>query len=104
MCSLTDLMVTRLHRGGFCQVRYSAKRDLAALGRELGTPIPSRPSGPDVDRLVPNQPDQAPARSLSARYGVGEFPFHSDCAYYKILPRWVLLRLAAGSASVSRLN
>lgn len=96
---LTDAAKVRLQRAGFVSVRYSAKSNLADLAHELGHPVPSKPSGPLVDRLLPTKTDQAKPRSLSARHGTGEFPFHSEAAYYRVPPRWVLLRLADGGYS-----
>src|SRR6266540_143127 len=86
---------------GWLTVMYPSDRELLALGRDLGTPRSVRPSGPLVDRLIPRNADEAPERSLSAFYGFGAFPLHTDAAHHQSPPRLVLLRLAGGAQSAS---
>src|SRR5207302_499320 len=95
----SDAVQLRLARVGYATIRYPVKLDLLQLAQEMGEPVPSRPSAPLVDRLQPTKPQLAKPRSLSGLYGLNEFPFHSEGAYYRVPPRWVLLRLAQGARS-----
>ena len=67
---------------------------LLHLATTLGHPSPSRPAGQVLDRLVPLARAQAHPRSMSAVFGEGAFPFHTDLAHYPCPPRFVLLRAA----------
>jgi alpha-ketoglutarate-dependent taurine dioxygenase len=63
---------------------------------QFGTPVPSRPDGGLVDSLRPADPSVARPRSMSALYGTGAFPFHTDAAYLRTPPRYIFLRIVAG--------
>jgi hypothetical protein len=65
----------------------------------LGEIIPSVRNGPIVDTLVPTPREGAKPKSLSALYGLGAFPFHTDSANQRTPPRYLLLRLADGCPS-----
>jgi hypothetical protein len=68
-------------------------QEFDALGRQLGRAVSVRPGGPRTDRLRPTARTEARPRSLSASYGLGELPFHTDAAHHVVPPRYVLLRL-----------
>jgi alpha-ketoglutarate-dependent taurine dioxygenase len=72
---------------------------LINLARALGTPIPARRSGPLTQLLLPTEAKDALPFSLSAGFGVGSFPWHTDGAHWRHPPRWVVMRLASGGAS-----
>lgn len=65
--------------------------EVAAAVNRLGTPLCSRNQECGLERLVPQQSWEAPPRSLSARYGLGAFPFHSDAAHWLSPPKWVVM-------------
>lgn len=65
-------------------VRYQA----SVLGWSL---VPSRKGGPSEDLLTPQAPEQASRRSLSAQFGLGAQPLHSDGAHHLIPPDVVFL-------------
>jgi hypothetical protein len=69
------------------------------LAVALGRPVPSRTNGRYLDSLRPLQRSNAHGKSMSAVYGTGAFPFHTDCANHRTPPRYVLLSLAPGSSS-----
>lgn len=75
------------------------QQDLLNFARELGVPVSSRRNGPLVDELRPTAKVAANPRSLSAEHGEQAFPFHTDAAYQRIPPRYVLLRLVSGEDS-----
>lgn len=78
-----------------CQFEAS-QDEFRAIAHALGVAVPARRGGPEMDRLLPRQREEAPARSLSSAYGLSEFPFHTDAAHHRRPPRYVLLRLGDG--------
>jgi len=95
----TIIDLHELSESGWLLVKEVRTTGLLQLARELGEPVPSRLGGPLVDRLAPKPKEEAPPRSMSAFFGLGEFPFHTDCAHFRIPPRFLLLRLAEGATS-----
>lgn len=67
-----------------------------SFANSFGDPIPSRRGGTLVDILVPSLPQDAHPRSMSAIFGDGAFPYHTDAAYLRIPPKYVLLRMVSG--------
>lgn len=45
-----------------------------------------------VNRISPKTHDCAPTGTLSARYGLGSFPFHTERAHWKNPPRYIAFR------------
>lgn len=79
---------------GYCLLRKPTQ--------DLRTAIPLaarlrrvRTHGPVVDLLEPRPSRDGGDRSLSGRYGLGEFPLHTDCAHHAIPPRFGAMRLAS---------
>lgn len=61
------------------------------IARQLGSPRPSRKGGQLVDHLRPTSVNAAKPKSLSALYGVGTFPWHTDGAHWPVPPRYLVL-------------
>lgn len=59
--------------------------------------VPSRRRGPAIDVLVPTKPSDARPASLSATYGRGAQPLHTDGAHHTVPPDIVLLAADAAS-------
>jgi alpha-ketoglutarate-dependent taurine dioxygenase len=72
--------------------------DSLAIARYFGEPLASRRGVPLVDCLMLTKHEDAHPRSISALYGTGEFPFHTDGAYMRVPPRFTLLRLIEGKS------
>lgn len=86
---------------GWTMVDFSGTQsDLLQFAQTLGRPIPSRRGSQLVDSLKPVVPTEANPRSMSARFGVGAFPFHTDAAYIRLPPRYMILRLAEGKENL----
>ena len=66
--------------------------DFIELGKSLGTIIPSRKNGKIIDVLTPLRKSEVSKNSLSKIYGLKEFPPHTDGAYLKHQPKYILLR------------
>lgn len=61
----------------------------ASPGRTLVQPLSARPQ------------EESPEKSMSGRFGLDEFPLHTDGAHWHRPPRFVLLRSANGRSSTS---
>lgn len=75
--------------------------DFMKLAISLGEPIPSRVNGQIIDILTPLKRVDAHSQSLSANFGTGSFPFHSDGAYLKVPPKYIILRYVSGISSLT---
>ncbi len=64
---------------------------LAEAFQNVGVLRGSRRRGGPVDRLVPMPTEIARSQSLSARFGSGAFPLHTDGAYLRRPPRLLVL-------------
>jgi hypothetical protein len=52
-----------------------------------------------VDQLSPISAEQAAPRSLSAKYGFGAFPMHTDAAYLHVPPKYLALHYVSDKIS-----
>jgi alpha-ketoglutarate-dependent taurine dioxygenase len=69
----------------------SDTESLLALASSLGSPIPS-PTGEPVKRLSVASAIAARPGTLSATHGAGEFPLHTDTAFWLLPARYIILR------------
>jgi alpha-ketoglutarate-dependent taurine dioxygenase len=81
-----------LREDGFWATTADDETDFLRLAGWLGTAVPTRPGEPLIQKLTPTTHSGAHRRSLSAIYGVGEFPFHTDAAHHRRPPHWMLMR------------
>jgi hypothetical protein len=84
-----------LVNNGYLETRGS-KDDFLQIAKSLGNILPSRINGPEIDILTPKTKEEAHPHSLSKLYGVHDFPFHTDGAYFLIPPKYILLRYVSG--------
>jgi alpha-ketoglutarate-dependent taurine dioxygenase len=81
---------------------YCAELDeFLNLGKSLGKLIPSRKDGRLLDILTPKKEDEVFKNSLSKTHGLGEFPPHTDCAYLRNPPKYILLRYVGKAKKVA---
>lgn len=67
--------------------------DLIKISRKIGDIIPSRKNSTALyDNLTVKTKEESHQKSLSAKYGEEDFPFHTDGAYLQTPPRYVILR------------
>jgi hypothetical protein len=59
--------------------------------------VPSRKGGPALDSLRPLAAESAPSQSLSAIYGLGAQPLHTDGAHHPEPPDFLMLSVDAPS-------
>ncbi|XPV68804.1 MAG: TauD/TfdA family dioxygenase [Halarcobacter sp.] len=84
---------------GFCDLGVIKNFDLLKFAYKIGKPIPILPDEPKLGLVG--------ARSLSSNLSSNEYatiykeniPFHTDAAYYKIPPKYLILRLKKTSLS-----
>lgn len=74
--------------GDGAAVIQQAALDIACL---LGQPKATRRRGPLVDVLIPTDRQSANRRSLSVRYGLSPFPWHTDGAHWSTPPRYIVM-------------
>ncbi|KRF09736.1 hypothetical protein ASG89_16110 [Paenibacillus sp. Soil766] len=88
-----DINLNKLRDNGwiFEREKLINQDNLLQLAFDLGEPIPSRLNSTLIDTLVPMDANKAKPKSLSAVYGVGQFPLHTDTAYIKIPARYIIL-------------
>lgn len=70
------------HGYWFDAVGPQTEDELLAIARSLGRPLADRRDPRLAKPVSPSSSDDAPANTLSARYGFGDFPFHSDSAHW----------------------
>ena len=68
------------------------EKDFIEFALSFGTPIKSRQNGTTIDTLIPIESNMVEKDSLSKRYGLEEFPIHTDCAYLKLPPKYMIMR------------
>lgn len=79
------------------ELTIESDKELIDLAYSLGRPISSRVNSSIIDHLVPIESSEAHQQSLSANFGIGDFPFHTDGAYFKIPPRFIIMRYLKGA-------
>jgi len=68
---------------------------LSDFARTLGVPRAARLSArAPIEELVPTSTNSARPNSLSARYGLGAFPFHVDTAHWPVPGRFTIMGCA----------
>ncbi|MEN1836095.1 TauD/TfdA family dioxygenase [Pseudomonas lijiangensis] len=97
MHELIENALDRLAKDGwasFCipsQYGGAMEKTSLEIAHSIGVPSPSRRRGPMIDHLSPVNRQVAKTRSLSARYGLGEFPWHTDGAHWCTPPRYLVM-------------
>ncbi|MBK8968012.1 MAG: TauD/TfdA family dioxygenase [Lewinellaceae bacterium] len=74
------------------KILQTSENSFIELAKTLGKPISSRRDNKIIDVLTPKRKEDAHPQSISKKIGLGRFPYHTDGAYFKIPPRYVLLR------------
>ncbi len=71
-----------------------------SLARKFGEPL-KLADGNYIKNLRVIDKIESRPNTLSSKYGIGGFPFHTDGAFMLPPPRWVLLRAVSGNVSRS---
>ncbi len=78
-----------------------SEQEFINLGLSYGKLISSRKTGELVDILIANEKANVHKDSLSKLFGLDPFPAHTDGAYCKCPPSFILLRYAGCLDNVS---
>lgn len=76
---------------GFHYSRNVDSTRLLQIAKVLGKPAGELRSSAIVRKITPQPLHLAKPNTLSSRFGEGEFPFHTDTAYWEVPAKYVLL-------------
>lgn len=66
---------------------------LLELAKSIGQPVSLR-DGTFVKRITPKPTSEALSATLSATYGTGRFPLHTDTAFWPLPSRFLIMRVS----------
>ena len=90
---------TNLQLKGWCIIEKLEESDFILLSKMFGEPVIEDYSGNIIEELRIKEEDTNNKGSWANIYQAGEYPFHTDMAYYKIPPKFLFLRLKQGCTS-----
>lgn len=95
-----DLIHSQLAATGYSTVDLNCLEEALTLATHFGE-ITADARNPELYRQIRPQPFEiANPNTLSSRYGMGRFPFHTDAAHWKVPPEYIFLFCEApGSGS-----
>jgi L-asparagine oxygenase len=80
-----------LERNGFSFLANISEEDLETIAESLGQ-VTVDPSNPDrIREIRPTLKSWSDKPTLSSKYGIGAFPFHTDCAHWSEPAEYLLL-------------
>jgi L-asparagine oxygenase len=89
--------VSALARCGWTKLSDVDDEEILSIAESLGRPIIPTRTGPVVRAIRPTLSGAARANTMSAIYGLGAFPYHTEAAYRRVPPRFVIVYLAEGN-------
>jgi alpha-ketoglutarate-dependent taurine dioxygenase len=89
---LSSIDSRNLESLGFCVLRDIDAAGFMEIASSMGRPTPTRHNGLIIDTLMPKREQDAKPSTISAHYGLGQFPWHSDGAVDRDPPRYILMR------------
>ena len=84
-------MLLGLRENGFFYAREIAPVQLADIASGLGIITKDRRAPEAFRSISPERIESARPNTLSSRYGLGAFPFHTDAAHWTTPPDYVML-------------
>jgi L-asparagine oxygenase len=91
-----------LQRSGWCEVQECGNESQLEIAMALGEPV-ADPRHSLVRSLSPKTKSAAPKNSMSALFGLGDFPPHTDVAHWHTPARYILLRCVSGKSNTPTL-
>lgn len=88
---LDEVARKSLDQNGYVLVPNVQPSDLALTCESLGRVTVDKRSPQPYRRISPQQIELARENTLSSRYGIGSFPFHTDAAHWRQPPRYLVL-------------
>ncbi|MBR7838524.1 TauD/TfdA family dioxygenase [Actinospica durhamensis] len=98
-----DALITKAQKEGWASTSGSIDMLRISAGLLGLTEVPIRHGDPALATLRPIEQIDAPPNSLSARYGTGDQPLHTDGAHLEQPPDLVVLACEGTSATPTRL-
>lgn len=96
---LRGAVFRKLRESGWAWISNTTEIDLDKLANELGTVTSSRSGGERSKILQPYTTGTAPENSMSSIIGTNRQPMHTDCAYFPLPPRYLILRCVSPGES-----
>lgn len=88
---LAGALRRRIADAGFAYFGPIDREQILSFSAQLGA-IAADHRNPELIRTIrPQRTDSANGNTLSSRFGLGAFPFHTDCAHWEVPARFVLL-------------
>jgi alpha-ketoglutarate-dependent taurine dioxygenase len=88
-------LLNKLETQGWVEIEnITSDNDLITLSRDIGE-IVMHPNGHLINRLRPNNGSEKIKGTLSNRFGFGNFPLHTDTAFWPIPVRFILFSSTA---------
>ena len=76
---------------GIARVKLADESDLLQIAKTLGEPLPSTRDGTLVETLKVMPSESGHSNSMTSRFGMGSFPLHTDQAFKRRPPHYILL-------------
>jgi alpha-ketoglutarate-dependent taurine dioxygenase len=93
-----ELALATLRRRGWSSMPLAPDHDLRSIIPLLRPRLADQVASIQVERVSPKTSDQARPGTMSAIYGMGSFPLHTERAHWPAPPRFLILR-SVGDAS-----
>lgn len=88
---LNEVARKTLDQNGYVLVPNVQPIDLSSMCESLGSITVDRRNPQPFRHISPQQKESARKNTLSSRYGVGSFPFHTDAAHWRQPPNYLVL-------------
>lgn len=98
MSQLVDAVCRDVRARGFHYRRGVESTECLPIARSLGIPAGDVRSAELLRLIRPQGADSAKPNTLSSRYGLGAFPFHTDTAYWPTPARFILFHCVSPGA------
>jgi alpha-ketoglutarate-dependent taurine dioxygenase len=86
-----EKLLRELSRNGYAVTRAKNEGAVLSIAERLGTPLREQRDSRVYRLISPTTAEASLANTLSSRYGLGSFPFHTDTAYWLKPARFLLL-------------
>lgn len=80
-----------LKRRNFVVIEDFDRENILPLASEIGCPIRNRRDDSYLKKIAPETLPNANPNTLSSRFGLASFPFHTDTAFLKVPARYLIL-------------
>jgi len=85
-------LAREIGRRGYHEVELPVTGDLRGIVPLLRPGLAGPAGSLPVERISPRQASEARSGTMSARWGLGPFPLHTERAHWRVPPRFVIFR------------